>query len=499
MDTQTLSRWGHRLLTAEDGSRRTLTGSVDGAPRWVAGLAAGVQAAVLSLAVVVVPTVAAYVATSADPSNQDVGWLRAVGVGGGLWLLGHGAPLDLGGVRVSLMPLGLTALALFACYASARRSGLATRAGYAVGVSGYVLIAMLVALLSGHSGLLRTAVGSALVAAVGLGAGLLAQPGSRSLRDVTRPVRRRLPAPVLVGLAGGVMASAALVVVSSGLVVGWLVARRDSIGDVSTSLGVDLVGGVALALVQLALLPDLVVWALAYVAGPGFVVGAGTHMTAAEVVSGPLPALPLLGALPEPGSNPWTAWWPLITVILGAGVGWWLHTRLQRGEWWYPLVACVTAAGAAALTAGVLAALASGSAGPGRMAEVGASGVLVGAAVGLGTLVGAALVALPFNPEVRSEAYRRWRQVRARDRVVTAAVPVAVPAGDDIPGDEDDDESLEADGADEYGDDGGHVHRGDAADAGAADADSTTGDDLPAEVDARAGNDVEDRSSATSR
>jgi hypothetical protein len=61
------------------------------------------------------------------------------------------------------------------------------------------------------------------------------------------------------------------------------------------------------------------------------------------------------------------------------------------------------------------------------MSEVGASGVLVGAAVGLGTLLGSALVALPFNPEVRGEAYRRWRRVRASDRVATDAVPVAAP------------------------------------------------------------------------
>lgn len=410
--TETLARWGHRLITADDGTRRSLTGSVDGGPRWLGGLAAGVQAALLSLAVVVVPTVASYVATSADPSNQDVGWLRSVGVGAGLWLLGHGVPLGVDGVRVTLVPLGLTALALFGAYASARRSGQASRSGWVAGVAGYVAVALLVALLSG-GGLVRAGVGSGLVAAAGLGAGLLGHPGAPSLRDVTHPVWRRAPAPVRVGGTAGLMAAAALVFVACGVLVGWLLAWRASVGGVVTSLGVDVVGWTTLALAQVALVPDVVAWALAFIAGPGFAVGSGTHFTAAEIVSGPLPALPLLGAMPAPGStNGLTAWWPLVTVVVGAGAGWWLHRRSRTGAWWHPLVSCATAAAVAGLATGTLVGLASGSIGPGRMGEVGASGVLVGTAVALGTLVGSALAALPAHPEVRSEASRHWRRVR---------------------------------------------------------------------------------------
>ncbi|WNB86080.1 DUF6350 family protein [Cellulomonas sp. ATA003] len=427
--TATLSRWGHRLLTAEDGSRRSLSGSVDGAPRWFGGLAAGLQAALLSLAVVVLPTVAAYVATSADPSNQDVGWLRSVAFGAGLWLLGHGAPLDVGDVRISLIPLGLTAMAVFACYASARRSGRPTWSGYGAGVAGYVAVALGVALLSDGGGALRGVVGAVCVSALGLGSGLLAQPGAPRLHDLSQPLWRRVPAPVRVGAAAGVMAVASLVVVACVVVAAWLLGSRSRVWAVTESLGVDVVGGTVLLLSQLALVPDLVMWALAYVVGPGFAVGAGTHLTSAEVIAGPLPALPLLAALPgsESATGAWSAWWPLLTVIAGAGVGWWVHTRLRRGQWWHPLVACLTTAAVAGLGAGVLVGLASGSAGPGRMTEVGGSGVLVGAAVALGTLIGAAVVALPFNPEVRSEASRHWRRVRAGDRVPTGAVPVVGP------------------------------------------------------------------------
>ena len=52
-----------------------------GRPRWVAGVLAALQAALLSFLVIVLPAIAAYVATSADPSNDGVGWFRSVGVG----------------------------------------------------------------------------------------------------------------------------------------------------------------------------------------------------------------------------------------------------------------------------------------------------------------------------------------------------------------------------------------------------------------------------------
>ncbi len=139
------------------------------------------QAALLTFLVLTLPAVAAYVATSADPSNSGVGWFRSVGVGSALFLLGHGVPAQVGAVVVSLVPLGVTALALFVCYASARRSGLATWLSYGAGVGTYALVTVLVALASGVTGvgLGRALVGGLLVPAVGLGAGLLRRPRRR--------------------------------------------------------------------------------------------------------------------------------------------------------------------------------------------------------------------------------------------------------------------------------------------------------------------------------
>src|SRR5690606_17805192 len=90
--------------------RSELASAIEGAPRWLTGAAAGVQAALLSLVVVVVPVLAAYVAGSAEATGSDVGWLRAAALGTDFWLLAHGVPLGTATGTISIVPLGLSAL-----------------------------------------------------------------------------------------------------------------------------------------------------------------------------------------------------------------------------------------------------------------------------------------------------------------------------------------------------------------------------------------------------
>nr|WP_246280859.1 DUF6350 family protein [Cellulomonas humilata] len=361
------------------------------------------------------PAVAAYVATSADPSNSGVGWFRSVGVGSAFWLLGHGVPAHVGPVVVSLVPLGVTAVALFVCYASARRSGLATWSSYAAGVGTYVLVTVVVALLSGGSPG-HALVGGALVSAVGLGTGLLARPEAPPLRTLARPVWSRCPAPLRTGAAGGVLGAAALVLVATLVTTLWVVAGRATIGDVVRGLGLDAVGGVVLAVAELAYLPNLVVWALAWLSGAGFAVGEGTHFGPDGVLGGALPAVPLLGALPAPDvAGPATSLVPLVVVGVGAFVGWYVHRRLPAQRWWDAMVACAAAGVTATVVVAVLVTAASGGIGPDRLEVVGAQGMVVGLRAGAGVLVGALLVALPGDALLREQLGRRLRGVRSRE------------------------------------------------------------------------------------
>lgn len=397
-------------------------GATDGAPRWASGILSGAQAALLSFLVVVVPAIAAYVATSADPSNADIAWTRSATVGAALWLLGHGAVIQAGGTAVSITPLGITALAVFAGYASARRSAHPTRSAWLAGIGGYLGVVVLVVLGAGQAGplgsgvaaVLRTFVGAAAVAAAGLGLGI---GRGRAVRETTRPVWSRVPVVLRTGAVAGLIAASSAVALAAVLACAWVVAGRASAGDVVQALGVDLFGGAVLAVGQLSLAPNLVLWVLAWLAGPGFAVGAGTVFSPSQVVSGPMPALPMLGALPVPGSEGGLVGWsPLLVGACGLLAGWWLHRRLLVTRAWEPLAA----AGGTALVAGVLAAtgtlLAGGSAGPGRLATVGGSPLLVGLAVTGLVLVGAVLTAVPTAPVVRAAVVARCRDAGARLR-----------------------------------------------------------------------------------
>lgn len=431
--TERLARVRRQLLTTDSGERRFAPG--EGPGRWVAGLLAGLQGAILSLLVVVLPAVAAYVVTSADPSNAEVPWTRSLEVGTGLWLLAHGVPLAVGTDVVTLVPLGLTLLALYTCHASARRSGYPTSLGLAAGVGGYVVVAVVLSLLVrasvGH--VVLAASGALVVSGFGLATGLARRPEAPPLSGLTRPLWSRVPAAVRAGVPAGVLATALLVATASLVTVLWVLAGRATISDVVEALDLDAVGGGVLALAELAFLPNLVVWALAWLAGPGFHVGAGTTFTTAEVVAGPIPALPVLGALPQPdmagGALVAT---PVLLVLAGCVAGWWLHRRTRPERVRDVLVAAVAAGATSGACTAALVSVASGAVGPGRMSDVGAAWAAVGGLVALGVVLGVLLVALPAEPLVRDAVRaRRSRGATARGADARAADQ---PGGGSVPG-----------------------------------------------------------------
>lgn len=380
--------------------------ALDGSPHWLTGALAAMQGALLSLLVVVLPAVAAYVATSADPANEGVEWFRSVTVGAGVWLAGHGVAPDVGGVPITLVPLGVTLLALFTGWASARRSGVADRTALLGGTLAYaVLVGVLGLATAGPVGAVRGLAGGALVGGAGLAAGLLARPEAPTWREVTRPWHGRLPVVVAVGVEGATVAACAVVVAGAVVVLSWVLAGRTTVVAIAEGLDLDTLGGAVLAFAELAFAPVLVVWAVAWAAGPGFWVGEGTHFATDAVTGGTLPAVPMLGALPgaDVAGGP-SLLAPALLVGCGALTGWYLHRGLRARDGlraWSTAVACVVASAGAGLVAALLVLPATGAVGPGRMAHVGASAVAVGAAVALEVLFGAVLVALPADARLR--------------------------------------------------------------------------------------------------
>ena len=175
--------------------------------------------------------------------------------------------------------------------------------------------------------------------------------------------------------------------------VGALVLDLGTALNLVSQLGTDGAGTGLLALVSLVLVPNAMVFSGAYLLGPGFTVGVQTIVSPAEVTVGALPVFPMLAALPDSGPTPgWTAWLVLVPPVVAAvGVA---RAQRRRPTLRYEEGALHGCAGGmlAGAAFGVLAALAGGMAGPGRMTDVGplVGSVLVHGvtAFGIGGLLG---------------------------------------------------------------------------------------------------------------
>ncbi len=373
---------------------------LDGGLPWASGVLAAVQAVVLSLAVTVVPAVAVFVVTSAEPSNVGVIWTRSVQIGAGLWLLAHGVPLG----HVTLVPLGLTAIAWYTAYASARRSARPVPSALLTALGTYVLLVVAVALAdpmtAGHA--VRAGFGALVVGALGLGAGVLRRGNADGLRRRVAGPWSQLPEWLRAGVRGGVVGAGVLVLLAALTAAGWVLAGRAQVDAVVRGLGLDTIGAIVLAIGELGFAPNLVAWAGSWLAGPGFAVGVGSHFGPDAVVAGPLPAVPLLGALPTEllaGGPSRLA--PALLVVGGLVAGAVVHRRLVAERAWEPAAAAGVVGAVTGLLVAVGVAAAGGAIGTGRMAAIGAPVWAVAGLAAAGAALGAAAVALPAERVVR--------------------------------------------------------------------------------------------------
>src|SRR4051812_9045703 len=324
------------------------------------------------------------------------------------WLLGHGVDvrfaldpslataLSLPGADAPfVVTIGALGVALATALLAARTGGRLRQTDHprlagTVTIAVFALLSAVLALTAGMPAaqpsrwqgvLLPTAV---FAAGLAVGWGLRRETGDMLARFGLSEVRAVL---LREGARAGAAAVAAVLAASAVLVAVLLVVGYAQVVALYESLQGNVLGGAALTLGQLALLPDLVLWVAAWLAGPGFALGAGSSVSPVGTVVGPLPGLPVLGALPA-GDLGWGFLGllvPLVPALLCAAL---LRPRLDRTlSLPAPPLELVGAGVAAGITGGVVLGLltwaASGSAGPGRLASVGASPMLVGAVAAL--------------------------------------------------------------------------------------------------------------------
>ncbi|WP_418277753.1 DUF6350 family protein [Isoptericola jiangsuensis] len=370
------------------------------------GVWAALQALALSYAVVAL-TAVVVVLDAPSTSGADGGLGAGVSVATGLWLLAHGVPLTAGPAAVTVVPLGLTALVVFTLHISAKRSAAPTLAAwvggtvaYAAGTTALAIVLDLGATATPRDGVgLVVQVGAAVVGGLvvgggGLALGMFSAPDGPLLAGLTPRLDPYLPDTLRLGLRAGVVGVALATGLGALLTGVWLVLGRTTAAEVGAGLGGSWIGSVMLVLAQVLLVPNLVLWATAWLAGPGFAVGTGSTFSASATQSDLLPAVPLLGALPgESWSTPYALWAPVLLVGCGAVGGWFAWRNLEPALVRGVDLAWIAAGGV--LAAGgitvVLQWLAGGAAGGGRFAVVGAdpwvTGALVAAEVGGGAAV----------------------------------------------------------------------------------------------------------------
>jgi hypothetical protein len=230
----------------------------------------------------------------------------------------------------------------------------------------------------------------------------------RGFESLHWSLRTALNPGVRVGL--GVVATMVLVsslVIMMALGFGWIEVIR-----LYEALGLSVLGGVMLTIGQLAILPNLIVYGASWISGVGFQIGTGSLVSPLATQLGPIPALPVFAAIPTGGFDRGILF--ALVPVMAAFLGTILvrrHTDQMRWEYGTRYSAAFSLALLAAISAAVvsflLAALASGSFGPGRFQQVGVNAVLFAGVVFLQTLIPSFIAGLVVARPYEDAAQRR--------------------------------------------------------------------------------------------
>ena len=401
-------------------------------PLWLQGALESAQAAIISALVVAAPILAVW-ATAGFLNGAPDALARLAGQA---WLLIHGVPLLLDIVEVgpaaahpqsgvlSLTPLGLTLIPFLLAWRAGRRLA---RASYTdqlwQALLGSWLMYAAFGLTTGFVcrtddvgvGLWSAAFIPLIPFGLGMVIGARREAGSWSrligvdaVDWLARTSQHSRWAGSYLGSAvkAGFVALLASLAMSCVLLAATFFIHWNLVVAVYEALDAGATGGAMLTIAQLGFLPNLAVFALAWISGAGVALGVGSQAGALGTAVGPLPSIPVFAALPA-GSLDFAVAALVVPVLAGTLAGWWFLREGENhfDEWlsikihtrWFTATVSTLALGVmvgsvAGLLAAGLAWLASGSAGIGRLTEIGPdplrTALFVAAEVGIGVVIG---------------------------------------------------------------------------------------------------------------
>jgi len=240
------------------------------------------------------------------------------------WLLGNGADahitlsadiaaslgLSSESFRLGLAPLGIALITLFTARGAGKRFAYSENPWISFGVAVAVFEILVGALAffaqsntAYRPGWIQALIYPVVIFAIGVAWGILR--GSKQFTTTRR-------------IGGSLGVTLLSLLIASSIVLGAsLVLAYAQIISLYEALQAGIFGGLVITLVQLLLLPNLLIWTLAWMSGAGFAIGDGSSISILGTTLGPIPALPIFGAIP---TDPHWLFMLLILVVPLAGL-----------------------------------------------------------------------------------------------------------------------------------------------------------------------------------
>lgn len=400
-----------------------------------------VESASIALATLLLTLVPAFVAYAAGGFVMPIAvpWRIAVDA----WMLGHGVDVGiaLGDAAVAavgtdaasapfVLGVGAWGIGLVTILLAVRSGTRLARTsepawGFVGGTVAAAAVGFVLALSAQHEAaapnLVQAAIAPAACMLVGLAIGALWESRD-AVGDAAAWLAVDASAVPLVraSLRAGLAVAAAFVGLGAVLLAVALIVRQADVILLFEALQPDHLGVVVLWLVQLALLPTAVVWSTSWMLGPGFALGDGSSVSPLGTDLGPVPTLPLLGAI-VPGVQPWSLVVAVVPLVAAMAMGALVRQRSALPRWWQSVVVAVGGGLVAGLVLAALAAAASGGMGPGRLDVAGPTWWLVGA-------VGAGIAAVGLAVGLLAGSAQEVEEADDEDDADTASLDVAALA-----------------------------------------------------------------------
>ena len=280
---------------------------------WARGVLAGIEAAFAGWALITVFTMIAYLTLRSNSWMNDTTPRDALGLGGDLWAAVIGGTSVVGGVHYRAIPTLVGALLIVLVRLLLRNTAGFPRSAALFAVPGFLLTSWLLAGASGiYSHWWTGTLGAILIPLIG------------SVWFVASGYSRDNEAPSMQhwisgGLKLGGLSVLALVAASAvasviALVAGWsrMAGIQEILGAASGADTAFIVGA------QLLFAPTVMAWAASWWSGAGFLTATDSLHSPVVAGTGPIPPIPLLGAVPETAPGMWVI---LVPIMLGIVLG----------------------------------------------------------------------------------------------------------------------------------------------------------------------------------